>query len=412
MASRTSQIEVEIRKIKDVTDIIFSGGTPSTKIKEYWNGGIPWLSSGETRNDFIFETEKTITKQGIENSSARLAKQYDVIVASAGQGNTRGQVSLCLIDTFINQSIIALRAKNTVMEPRFLYYNLKSRYPELRRISDSFSSRGSLTTKLLAELEISVPPLEQQRKNSETVYTLDMKILTIRKENQTLEKIIQLIFKSWFIEFKGQTEFVNSESHKIPKGSKDSQFGKIPAGWKIGCLGDIAENRTHLISPEKVVPDTPYIGLEHMPRKSIALSQWGYASDAISNKFMFKEGEMLFGKLRPYFHKVGFAVTNGVCSTDVLVIVPKESFWYGLTLCHISSTDFVNYADAASTGTRMPRANWKDMSEYVIVIPPYIVVNNFTKLVKPLLDKIKLNILESHILSSLKKSLLAKHLFE
>jgi len=146
----------DIKKIGDVC-IIFSGGTPSTQKEEYWNGSVPWLSSGETRNPFILDTEKKITRLGIENSSTRLASQGDVLIASAGQGNTRGQTSLSIINTYINQSIISLRAKNNNILSTFLFYNLKSRYDELRRISDSHSSRGSLTTKTIASLDILLP---------------------------------------------------------------------------------------------------------------------------------------------------------------------------------------------------------------------------------------------------------------
>ena len=112
---------------KNLSEIckIFSGGTPSTKNNEYWNGDIPWLSSGETRNSFITNTERKITLDGVKNSSTSLAKKYDVIVASAGQGHTRGQVSLCLIDTYVNQSVIVLRTNKEIILPQFLFYNLK-----------------------------------------------------------------------------------------------------------------------------------------------------------------------------------------------------------------------------------------------------------------------------------------------
>lgn len=66
---------------------IFSGGAP-TKNNEYWNGDIPWLSSGETRNNLIIDTERKSTLLGVQNSSTWLAKKNDVVVASAGQGNT------------------------------------------------------------------------------------------------------------------------------------------------------------------------------------------------------------------------------------------------------------------------------------------------------------------------------------
>ena len=187
----------EIKKLGDVTLDIFSGGTPSTSRQEYWNGNIPWLSSGETRNPFILETEKTITKLGVENSSTKLAQKEDVIIASAGQGYTRGQVFLCMIDVYINQSIIALRANRKLIEPLYIFYDLKSRYNELRKISDSHSSRGSLTTKLLANLRIRVPPINEQKKICELLQVLNAKIILNKNMNHTIEQIAETIFKKW-----------------------------------------------------------------------------------------------------------------------------------------------------------------------------------------------------------------------
>lgn len=150
--------------LDDLCEMIFSGGTPSTKNEAYWNGDLFWLSSGETRNRYIITTEKRITHDGVENSSTRLAKKYDVVIASAGQGSTRGQTSICLVDTYINQSIIAVRAKKGITFPSYLFFNLSTRYEELRQISDSNSIRGSLTTNTLKKLKIIIPPIEIQYK--------------------------------------------------------------------------------------------------------------------------------------------------------------------------------------------------------------------------------------------------------
>lgn len=182
----------EIKKIGVVTLDIFSGGTPDTSRKEYWGGSIPWLSSGETKNSFILETEKKITKPGVTNSTTKLALKEDVLIASAAQGHTRGQVSFCMIDTYINQSIVALRANKTLIEPCIFFHNLKSRYNELRKISDSHSSRGSLTTKLLANLRIQVPPLAEQR--CELLHVLDAKIVLNKRMNYTIEQLAETIF--------------------------------------------------------------------------------------------------------------------------------------------------------------------------------------------------------------------------
>src|SRR5205823_4429417 len=111
----------------------------------------------ETRNSFIVSTEKSITLGGVENSSTRFARAGATVIASAGQGLTRGQTSLLAIDSYINQSVIALEAKNEISSDLFLFFDLDRRYEEFRQISDSHSSRGSLTTKLLGALRVLLP---------------------------------------------------------------------------------------------------------------------------------------------------------------------------------------------------------------------------------------------------------------
>jgi type I restriction enzyme S subunit len=150
-------------RIKDIALQIFSGGTPSTQVPEYWDGSLNWLSSGETSNTFITDTYRKITERGVEGSSTKLARVGDVVIASAGQGLTRGQTAYLLVNTYINQSIIAIRANPKFVLSKYLFYNLSTRYEEMRRLSDSSSTRGSLTTKLIGNLEIDLPSLEKQR---------------------------------------------------------------------------------------------------------------------------------------------------------------------------------------------------------------------------------------------------------
>ena len=144
--------DCEMTTVEDYVDCIYSGGTPATSNMAYWNGNLNWLSSGETRNRFVISTEKTITQLGADNSSTKSAQKYDIVIASAGQGFTRGQTSMLLLNTYINQSVIVLHAKKTVLP--YLFWNLTNRYDDLRAISDSSSIRGSLTTKMLSKLKI------------------------------------------------------------------------------------------------------------------------------------------------------------------------------------------------------------------------------------------------------------------
>lgn len=150
----------EATKVEVVTSKIFSGGTPDTRKAEYWGGELNWCSSGETRNRFIIETEKKITQSGVDNSSTKAVVPGDILIASAGQGHTRGQTSYCAIDTFINQSVVSVRTNTEKAQPHWLFYNLASRYEEMRGLSDSHSSRGSLTTKLLGGMSLILPPIK------------------------------------------------------------------------------------------------------------------------------------------------------------------------------------------------------------------------------------------------------------
>jgi len=148
-----------IVKLQAATSSVFSGGTPDTRKPEFWGGDIPWFSSGETRNSVITDTEKRITQAGVDESSTRPVRLGDILIASAGQGHTRGQTSYCGIDCYINQSVVAVRA-GELSKASWLFCNLKRRYQEMRNLSDSHSSRGSLTTKLLNQMPLVLPPLD------------------------------------------------------------------------------------------------------------------------------------------------------------------------------------------------------------------------------------------------------------
>lgn len=194
----------------------------------------------------------------------------------------------------------------------------------------------------------------------------------------------------------------------FPDHFVDSELGEIPAGWEVGCLADIAVAPRRGVDPTSLHDETPYIGLEHMPRRSVALTQWESAGKVTSSKSAFKKGEFLFGKLRPYFHKVGIAPVSGICSTDIIVVAPKASQWSSFVLASISSDEFVAYANQTSTGTKMPRTSWKTISEYRICLPSVHAVQAFQDIVQPMVDGIVANVHGSHALAALRDALLPK----
>ncbi|HBC42943.1 MAG TPA: hypothetical protein DCZ88_13915, partial [Pseudanabaena sp.] len=180
----------------------------------------------------------------------------------------------------------------------------------------------------------------------------------------------------------------------------------IPAGWEIGKLGDIGKNIRNGIKETDIDPEMSYIGLEHIPRRQIALDSWSTAVDLASSKFSFVSGNILFGKLRPYFHKVGVSFISGVCSTDILVLDSKQENYFGYFLMTVSSDDFIHYVTLATEGTRMPRTNWEHMKNYIIPIPDIEIVKRFNEITKSLIFQMKNNVLENQQLTQLRDWLL------
>ena len=171
--------------LEDYPVKIYSGGTPSTSKKEYWEGGdIHWLSSGETANEFVTTTDKTITQLGVDNSSTKWASKYDVVTASAGQGHTRGQTTMILLNTCINQSVIVTHAAKEYMP--IIFFNLSGRYEELRVLSDGTSTRGSLTTKIMAKLKMPDVTENTIIKFSDYAWSAISQIEVNLKENEKL----------------------------------------------------------------------------------------------------------------------------------------------------------------------------------------------------------------------------------
>lgn len=213
-------------KVGELCSAIYSGGTPSTAHPEYWNGEYNWLSSGETSNRYITKTEKTITKEGVDGSSTKLAKTGTLVMASAGQGKTRGQASILKCDAYINQSIIAIVGKLELLDTTFLFYNVMLRYEELRVRSDASSTRGSITTDMLKKLPILLPDLATQKHIADILSAYDDLIETNNRRIELLEQAAQELYKEWFVRLR----FPGHEKAKFENG--------LPEGWRIGKFKD------------------------------------------------------------------------------------------------------------------------------------------------------------------------------
>ena len=312
---------------------------------------------------------------------------------------------------------------------RWAYYELLSH--DINGL-DSGSAIPSTTREAFYSLPVRVPPLAEQRAIAHILGTLDDKIEVNRRMNATLDDIARALFTSWFVHFDPVRAKAALTQRASPGGSAwlvarayldrlepalaalfpdrfvDSELGPIPAGWAIGPLADIAVSPRRGVDPTELPDDTPYIGLEHMPRQSVALTEWGNAGEVTSHKTLFKKDDILFGKLRPYFHKVGLAPVDGVCSTDIVVLAPQSAEWAAFVLACVSSSEFVSYTARTSTGTRMPRTSWPMMGAYRICRPAAPVAHAFQTVMRPLLERLVANIHASHALAALRDTLLPK----
>ena len=304
-------------------------------------------------------------------------------------------------------------ASKSTHDMRWLFYAIK--HHKLGEIDDG-SPIPSTTRAAVYPCKLCVPPLREQRAIAHILGTLDDKIELNRRMNETLEAMARALFKSWFVDFdpvrakiKGRdTGLPDDLADLFPDRLVDSEMGEMPEGWEVANLGEVAALRRRGIDPASVASDTPYIGLADMPRGSIALTDWGGAGSVFSRKSAFEAGDILFGKLRPYFHKVGIAPVDGLCSTDIVVLGAREPKWSAFVLACVSSSAFVAHTSQTATGTKMPRTSWKAMNRYELCRPTDDVASEFQRLIAPILRRIVGNIHESRTLAALRDALLPK----
>lgn len=188
----------EQRKVSDVAEIV-AGGTPSTKISSYWEPKeIPWLSSGEVHKKYITFTDNMISKEGMDNSSAKMVKENSVLIALAGQGKTRGTVAINRIPLTTNQSIAAMTFNDDII-PEFVFCNLENRYDEIRKMSSGDGARGGLNKQLVGDIEIPYTSTEEQKKIGEYFFNLDNLITLHQRELDELNQFKKGMLQQMFV---------------------------------------------------------------------------------------------------------------------------------------------------------------------------------------------------------------------
>lgn len=303
-------------------------------------------------------------------------------------------------------------------DPSFYFYYLQSHHGKsaIRGIVEQGAGASAIRGSDLATLEVGWLPLPEQRTIANILGTLDDKIDLNRQMAQTLEEMARAIFKSWFIDFdpvrakaEGRPTGLPPEIDALfPDSFDDSELGPIPTDWKVGKLGDLCRNLRRPAPVNSISAGEPYVGLDAISRRSLALMTWGKGDQVESQKSRFKNGEILFGKLRPYFHKICIAPVDGVCSTDILVIDSIEHIWYSFAVLMLSEVSTIEFVTAASDGTRMPRTNWEDLDRMPVIIPPIESVSSFNRAVLPLLERLQRVCFGCQNLEAIRDALLPK----
>jgi type I restriction enzyme S subunit len=256
-------------------------------------------------------------------------------------------------------------------DKEFLYYLFNSK-PVRQQIRGSASGTKIRHTapSRIGEVKVSVPPLPLQRRIAGILSAYDELIENNQRRIKILEAMARSLYREWFVYFR----FPGHDKAKMVP----SPLGSIPQGWEVKKLSEIAEDMRRNVQKGQLEERWPYVGLEHIPRRSLALDAWETTIDLGSTKLEFKKGEVLFGKIRPYFHKVSVAPFDGLCSADTIVIHSRRPEHYAFVVACVSSDAFVAHASATANGAKMPRANWDVLEKYEVVIPYGKVAERFS----------------------------------
>lgn len=280
----------------------------------------------------------------------------------------------------LGQRTVHLRPDKNIVDPDFLCYFLLAPPQQGKLLAgETGATAKHVNMADIRRLELcGLPDIATQKAAGSTLAAYDDLIENNRRRMELLEESARLLYREWFVRLR----FPGYEHTRIVDG--------VPEGWKRKTLGDLCSEIRESVSPDVIEPDTPYIGLEHLPRRSIALCDWGKAEQVTSSKHRFRAGEILFGKIRPYFHKVGVAFVDGVASSDAIVIRPNNLAHHGLVLMTVASDEFVaDTAQSMKEGSKMPRADWKQMQRYPTPLPPDGLLDSFESVIQPIVGQLK-----------------------
>ena len=381
-------LEWESKSFSDLVDII-GGGTPKTSIDEYWNGDIPWISIKDFNSGqkYVLSTEKTITELGLNNSSTKLLHKDDIIISARG---TVGEVAMIKYEMAFNQSCYGLKV-HELLDKDFVYYLLRYNINKLRNMVHG-AVFDTITTNTFDNIIVNVPPQEYQEKISYLLSNIDNLIEVKIHENKNLQKQINILFKSFFINF----EFYDGKY-------QETLFGEIPIEWNIILFKDILNERNEKSTNQDI------------PMYSVTLDGIQPRADIYKKKITAKttkfkiihKYDLIFGMPNSgYQYGIMYDEIGGVSSAyPVFEINGIQPRYVDLFIKNISNY----FNDIVKSGSRRGQGiDKKVLLSKEIYVPPNEHLDKYYSIESKLLDLINHNLTEINNLTKLRDTLLPK----
>jgi type I restriction enzyme S subunit len=372
------------------------------KAENFVREGTPIIKGGNLNGTYLIEDFKDfLNEEKTLKLSSSVALKGDIVITHRG---TLGQVGLIHDKSkyekyIVSQSQLKLSFDLKRVDPYYIYYFLISNVGQYRLLANTSQVGVPAIAQALTSIksiEIDLPDLLEQRKISNILKLLDSKKNNLIQLNQTLESIAQAIFKSWFIDFdpvhaKQQGVLCagidKATADLFPDSFEESEQGLIPTGWTTKQLKDIAVRHVEKIKNVVDWENEYLIDLSRIDSKTLFNINNGFGKELTTSVTKFAKGDILFGAIRPYFHKVTIANLNGVTNISVFVIRPSVDFYHEYLANLMFNESTVNFSVRLSKGTKMPVISWSDLSTLKITLAPESIIKKYSELISPLMKK-------------------------
>jgi type I restriction enzyme, S subunit len=410
-------------KIKDLGKVV-TGKTPPTRDAENFGGVIPFITPSDMDDrKKISSTARYVTDKGLEKVRGSAIPAYSVMVSCIG--SDMGKVAINTHDAVTNQQINTI-IPNKNFNADFIYYTLKPRKEELQAYATSGSAQPILNKGHFSELTIDVPPLPEQQAIAGVLSALDEKIELNRRMNATLEAMARALFKSWFVDFipvrakmEGRTpDGLSADLAALfPDTLAHSPLGEIPKGWEVGTIGNFCDlqNGYAFKSKDWQEDGVPVVKIGSVKPAIVDIKDVSFVSHEIAreaNNFRLCEGDILIG-LTGYVGTIGRIPKNNIPPllnqrVARFTFEKSKKIWYDFLYIMARESRFQQEVERLSHGSAQANVSTKSIKGIPSVLPPERVVQSFSNIVRPNLDKILELEWENQTLSQLRDTLLPK----